>query len=70
LNKYRSKFDYNVTKQWLLDFKWTSESSKQWQEYYNTAPRTIIFSRGGKYESETLDILAKYEDLKTIQCQK
>ncbi len=50
--------------------KWTPELSKQWQEYYNTAPRMAIFAQGGEYGHEILDTLPKYQDLKPVQCQK
>ncbi|CAF3793088.1 unnamed protein product [Rotaria sp. Silwood1] len=63
-------FDYFAAKKWFLDLKWTPESSKQWQEYYNKAPRLSVFARAGQFETEPLDAVPKYQDFEPVQCQK
>ncbi|CAF4119878.1 unnamed protein product, partial [Rotaria sordida] len=63
-------FDYFAAKKWFLDLKWTPESAKQWQEYYNKAPRVAVFAGAGQFEAEPLDTLPEYQDFKPVQCQK
>ncbi|CAF1258772.1 unnamed protein product, partial [Rotaria sordida] len=63
-------FDYFAAKKWFLDLKWTPESAKQWQEYYNKASRVAVFAGAGQFEAEPLDTLPEYQDFKPVQCQK
>ncbi|CAF1369573.1 unnamed protein product, partial [Rotaria sordida] len=65
-----SQFYFYTVKKWLKDVKWTSESSKQWQEYYNNAPRLSIFIRAGQLQIENLTVLPQYQDFKSVQCEK
>ncbi|CAF2134802.1 unnamed protein product [Rotaria magnacalcarata] len=65
-----SKFDYQQTKQWLLDLKWTPEFAAQWQRSYDDAPLHSVFARNGQFEDENLGQPSKYEDLKSAECIK
>jgi uncharacterized Zn-finger protein len=56
--------------QWLRNLTWTPESVAQWQEFYNKAPRLIIYDRGNQTDSEVLPIIPKYEDIKVEPCNK
>jgi hypothetical protein len=66
----RSKFDLQHAKQWLLDRKWTPQLTRQWQEYYNNAPRVSLLVREGHFVSEPLGLLPKYQDLEPALCIK
>jgi hypothetical protein len=55
---------------WLHNLIWTPESVVQWQEFYNKAPRLIIYDRGSRMDSEVLPIIPKYEDIKFEPCNK
>jgi len=55
---------------WLHNLTWTPESVVQWQEFYNKAPRLIIYDRGSRMDSEVLPIIPKYEDIKFEPCNK
>ncbi|CAF3197010.1 unnamed protein product [Rotaria socialis] len=65
-----SEFDYQQTKQWLLDLKWTAELAAQWQRSYDDAPLHSVFARNGQFEDENLGQPSKYEDLKSAECIK
>ncbi len=52
-----------------MNRKWTPELSKQWQEYYDTAPRLSVFASAGQLKVEPLGLLPKYKDLEVVQCQ-
>ncbi|CAF1272849.1 unnamed protein product [Rotaria magnacalcarata] len=65
-----SEFDYQQTKQWLLDLKWTPEFAAQWQRSYDDAPLHSVFARNGQFEDENLGQPSKYEDLKSAECIK
>jgi hypothetical protein len=56
--------------QWLHNLTWTPESIAQWQEFYNKAPRLIIYDRGSHMDSEVLPIIPKYEDIEFEPCNK
>jgi hypothetical protein len=56
--------------QWLHNLTWTPESVVQWQEFYNKAPRLIIYDRGSHTDSEVLSVIPKYEDIKIEPCDK
>ncbi|CAF0926306.1 unnamed protein product [Rotaria sp. Silwood1] len=66
----KSQFDFYTARKWLHDLIWTTESSKQWQEYYNNVPRLSIFTRAGQIQIENLTVLPEYQDFKPVQCQK
>ncbi len=54
--------------QWLRNLTWTPDSVAQWQEFYNKAPRLIIYDRGNRTDSEVLPTIPKYEDIKFEPC--
>ncbi len=65
----RLPFNYQTVRQQLVNRKWTPELSKQWQEYYNTAPRLSVFASAGQLKVEPLGLLPKYKDFQVVQCQ-
>ncbi|CAF1097122.1 unnamed protein product [Adineta steineri] len=46
--------DYMKFQQLLRDLKWTPESVRKWQEFYDNAPRLLIGGRAGSYTLEEL----------------
>jgi len=53
--------------QWLNDIKWTPELAVKWQEFYNKASRRILIG-GDHFETEFINSIPKYEDLKPEEC--
>ncbi|CAF4186234.1 unnamed protein product, partial [Adineta steineri] len=62
--------DYMKFQQLLRDLKWTPESVRKWQEFYDNAPRLLIGGRAGSYTLEELPRLPEYIDLKPSECKK
>ncbi len=54
----------------LLELKWTPESVKGWQEFYNNASRLVFFGTSGNFSFEDLPILPKFQDLKPPTCNR
>lgn len=52
-----------------MERKWTLESSKQWQDYYNTAPHLTYYNTNGSFQMEPLQTLPTYQDIQSVQCQ-
>jgi len=53
-----------------LELKWTPESIRKWQEFYNNASRVIFSGASSNFSMETLPRLPKYEDLKPPNCKR
>ena len=56
--------------EWFMNVKWTPESTTQWQEFYNKAPRVILFNRQSQFELKNISSNPLYEDLKVEPCKK
>ncbi|UJR14303.1 hypothetical protein I4U23_001293 [Adineta vaga] len=65
-----SSIDDKQLKEWILAKKWTTDSAKQWQNFYESASRNVIYGRSGYFQSQTLSNLPTYEDLKTKECHR
>ncbi|CAF0775985.1 unnamed protein product [Adineta ricciae] len=65
-----SPIDYKQVKDWLLTKNWTSESTKQWQNFYERAPRLVIYGKSGYFQDQMLSTLPTYEDFKAEECHK
>ncbi len=65
-----SDFNYTVFENTLLELKWTPESVKGWQEFYNNASRLLIYGKSGNFSYEDLPTLPKFQDLKPPTCKK
>jgi hypothetical protein len=63
-------FNYTVFVNTLLELKWTPESVKGWQEFYNNASRLVFFGKAGNFSYEVLPTLPKFRDLKPPPCKK
>ncbi len=50
--------------------QWTPETIVQWQEFYNKAPRLLIFGQGGNFSFQTLPELPPYKDLTPPPCKR
>ncbi|CAF1097141.1 unnamed protein product [Adineta steineri] len=62
--------DYMKFQQLFRDLKWTPESVRKWQEFYDNASRLLFGGRAGNYTLEELPRLPEYIDLKPSQCKK
>ncbi|CAF4017897.1 unnamed protein product [Rotaria sordida] len=65
-----SPIDNSKLAQWLHNLTWTTESTAQWQEFFDKAQRRIVYGREGQMESKILPTIPKYEDLKVELCNK
>ncbi|CAF2882697.1 unnamed protein product, partial [Rotaria sp. Silwood2] len=62
--------NYEYLKQLLLSIKRTAELAEQWQEFYNNATRLVVFGRAEHLDSDILENLPKFENLKPVECRK
>jgi hypothetical protein len=53
-----------------MELKWTPESIQQWQEFYNDAPRVVIFGQTGNFSFENITKLPEFKDLKASECKR
>jgi hypothetical protein len=53
-----------------MEQKWTPESISKWQEFYNNAPRVVIYGLAGNFSYESLTKLPEYKDLKPSECKR
>jgi len=60
--------DYDTLRQRLLDLKWTPESTREWQEFYNNASRFVFYGQSGNFSSENLPRLPQFKDLQPAEC--
>ncbi|CAF4000838.1 unnamed protein product [Rotaria sordida] len=63
-----SSINNEQLKQWLLARTWTSESTIQWQNFYDRASRVVIYGGSGHLDSQILPVLPTYKDLKHETC--
>ncbi|CAF4341241.1 unnamed protein product [Rotaria sp. Silwood2] len=68
MNKININYEY--LKQLLLSIKRTAELAEQWQEFYNNATRLVVFGRAEHLDSDILENLPKFENLKPVECRK
>lgn len=54
---------------WLLQRKWTKDSAKEWQEFYNEAPRVMFAGHTADFIIEKVPQIPRYIDLKDETCQ-
>ncbi|CAF3811928.1 unnamed protein product [Rotaria sp. Silwood1] len=62
--------DYNSIVKWLTDRQWTTQSIADWQTFYNSTSKTLIYDNGGNITLVDLPKLPDYEDFKPYQCKK
>lgn len=55
---------------WVRNLTWTPESVVRWQEFYNKAPRLVIYDRGSHVDSQILPLIPKYEDIQFEPCNR
>ena len=56
--------NYTTLRDKLLELKWTPDSIREWQEFYNNASRVLYFGGSGNFTGEYLPRLPQYKDLK------
>lgn len=61
---------FDQVKQWLLNLTWTPQLATQWQEFYNTASRLLLYGSAGQMENEMIPTLPTYKDLQPDICPK
>jgi len=54
---------------WLLQRKWTKDSAKEWQEFYNEAPRVMFAGHTADFIIEKVPQIPRYTDLKDETCK-
>ncbi|CAF2458331.1 unnamed protein product [Rotaria sp. Silwood2] len=59
---------YSILRQWLRNLQWTSESTVQWQEFYNNATRLLFYGRSGQFQNQILQGIPTYKDLQPDIC--
>ncbi|CAF3687851.1 unnamed protein product [Rotaria sp. Silwood1] len=57
-------------KEWLLNQTWTPERAVQWQEFYNTASRVLVYGAAPSRQYNVIPSLPKYQDFKPVPCTK
>ncbi|CAF1944661.1 unnamed protein product [Rotaria magnacalcarata] len=62
--------DYNSIVKWLTDRQWTTQSIVDWQTFYNSTSKTLIYDNGDKIIMVDLPKLPTYEDFEPYQCKK
>ncbi|CAF3360260.1 unnamed protein product [Rotaria socialis] len=62
--------DYNSIVKWLTDRQWTTQSIVDWQTFYNSTSKTLIYDNGDKIIVVDLPKLPTYEDFEPYQCKK
>lgn len=67
---FRSDISWMVFKEMLVNQTWTPEKATEWQEFFNTANRLLIYGASPNLHFETLPGLPNYEDLKPVPCVK
>ena len=51
-----------------MERTWTSDSTIQWQNFYDRAARVVMHGKSGFLKSQILPVLPTYEDLKSETC--
>ncbi|CAF4919956.1 unnamed protein product [Rotaria sp. Silwood1] len=69
-NRERTPFSYSKFVEWLLNLTWTPERAVQWQEFYDTTSRVLIYGASPNIQFNNMPSLPKYEDLKPVPCTK
>ncbi|CAF4866020.1 unnamed protein product [Rotaria sp. Silwood1] len=69
-NRERTPFDYSKFVEWLLNLTWTPERAVQWQEFYDTTSRVLMYGASPNLQFNNMSRLPKYEDLKPVPCTK
>jgi hypothetical protein len=62
--------DYNSIKQWLFDRQWTTQSIADWQTFYNSSSKTLMYGGGLNFTGVDLPKLPEYQDFKPYECKK
>ena len=62
--------DYNSIFKWLTDRQWTTQSIADWQTFYNSTSKVLIYDNGGNRDFADLPKLPDYEDFEPYQCKK
>ncbi|CAF4866010.1 unnamed protein product, partial [Rotaria sp. Silwood1] len=70
MNTSSTPVDYSKFVEWLLNLTWTPERAVQWQEFYNTASRVLIYGASPNIQFNNMSSLPKYKDLKPVPCTK
>ncbi len=61
---------YNSIRKWLLERQWTTQSIADWQTFYNSSSKTLIYGNGGNITLFDLPKLPDYKDFKPDECKK
>ncbi len=62
--------DYYSIQKWLLERQWTPQSIADWQTFYNSSSKTLIYGSAGNFISVDLPKLPDYEDFKPDECKR
>jgi len=62
--------DYYSIQKWLLERQWTPQSIADWQTFYNSSSKTLIYGSGGNITLVDLPKLPDYEDFKPDECKR
>ena len=54
----------------MLAQEWSEESVGRWQDFYDTAPRVLIYGGAQSLIFQNLSKLPEYEDFKPVECKK
>jgi hypothetical protein len=62
--------DYYSIQKWLLERQWTPQSIADWQTFYNSSSKTLIYGSAGNITLFDLPKLPDYEDFKPDECKR
>lgn len=62
--------DYNSIVNWLTDRQWTTQSIADWQTFYNSSSKLLVYDNGDKVIVVDLPKLPSYKDFEPYQCKK
>lgn len=65
-----TSIDEKKIQDWLNNQTWTDESAFEFQRFFNTATRVVLYGRSGHSQMEILPNFPIYEDLKDESCGK
>lgn len=60
--------DSEMFKNYLHGLSWTTQRSREWQEFYNVSPRQQVIAGDGSFQQETIETVPVYQDLIEERC--